>query len=62
MKINTCEITFRKSTVSFSPNHFYTLPVTKVFLKCFLQKLALAIVWSIHFLFTLLSVPKVRVL
>jgi len=45
MKKNTCEeITFRKSTVSFPPKRFYTLAVTKVFLKRLLQKLPLAIV------------------
>ena len=36
---------FCKSTIlSFSPKLFYTLAVTKVFLKCFSQKLPLAIV------------------
>ena len=44
MTKNTCEIIFCKPTVSLSPKLFNTLAVTKVFLKCFLQKLPLAIV------------------
>jgi len=41
MKKHTCEINFRKSTESFSPNHFITLAVTKVFLKCFYKNFRL---------------------
>jgi len=38
MKKNTCEITFRKSTVSFSPNHFLHFSGYLSFPKVFFTK------------------------
>jgi len=45
MKKYSCEMSFRNSTVNYSPNIFDTLAVvTNFFLKFFLQKLPLAII------------------